>query len=128
MLPPAHRLRDPGAFRAAGRRGARGASRTVVVHVLEPGAACGAEPGDRPATRVGFVVSKAVGGAVVRNRVKRRLRHLVRVLLDQAPGGVVVVVRALPASAQATHGQLGRDLQKSWSRALESRAARRSAS
>lgn len=128
MLPPARRLRDPGAFRAAGRRGARGASRTVVVHVLEPGAACGAEPGDRPATRVGFVVSKAVGGAVVRNRVKRRLRHLVRDLLDQAPAGVVVVVRALPASAQATHGQLGRDLQKSWSRALESRAARRSAS
>ncbi|GAA4688189.1 ribonuclease P protein component [Nocardioides nanhaiensis] len=130
MLPPAHRLTDPGAFRAAGRRGARGTSRTVVVHVLDQGAAPAAvgQAVDEASPRVGFVVSKAVGGAVVRNRVKRRLRHLVREQLDGTPSGCVVVVRALPAAAQASHGQLGRDLHRAWSRALEARGARRPAS
>ena len=49
--------------------------------------------------RVGFVVSKAVGNAVVRNRVKRRLRHLTREHLPALaglPGSAVLVVRALP--------------------------------
>ena len=52
------------------------------------------EPG--PA-RVGFVVSKAVGNAVVRNRVQRRLRHLAREHLASLPGSAVLVIRALPA-------------------------------
>lgn len=50
-------------------------------------------------TRVGFVVSKAVGNAVTRNRVKRRLRHLVRDELERFPQPVNLVVRALPAAA-----------------------------
>ncbi len=41
--------------------------------------------GERSPTRAGFVVSKAVGGAVVRNKVKRRLRHLMRERVDQLP-------------------------------------------
>ena len=59
---------------------------------------------------VGFVVSKAVGGSVVRNRVERRLRHLVRDRLSVLPSGSRVVVRANPAAAGATHEQLDRDL------------------
>jgi ribonuclease P protein component len=51
--------------------------------------------------RVGFVVSKAVGSAVVRNRVKRQLRHLVRARLGELPVGTLVVVRANPAAAKA---------------------------
>lgn len=60
--------------------------------------------------RVGFVVSKAVGGSVVRNRVQRRLRHLVRAELEHLPAGSSLVVRALPASAAASSVRLGRDL------------------
>lgn len=60
--------------------------------------------------RVGFVVSKAVGNAVTRNRVKRRLRHLARERLDSLPGSAVLVVRALPGSAEASHDQLRADL------------------
>jgi ribonuclease P protein component len=56
------------------------------------------------------VVSKAVGNAVRRNRVKRRLRHLARERLDRLPAGAVVVVRALPASADASFSMLSRDL------------------
>lgn len=65
--------------------------------------------------RVGFVVSKAVGNAVVRNRVKRRLRHLTREQLPslgQLGGRAVLVVRALPAAAGATHAELDTDLRR----------------
>lgn len=60
--------------------------------------------------RAGFVVSKAVGPAVTRNRVKRRLRHLVAARLDRLPRGCVLVIRALPAAATAASGELARDL------------------
>ena len=66
------------------------------------------EPG--PA-RIGFVVSKAVGNAVVRNRVQRRLRHLAREHLASLPGSAVLVVRALPASAEASYAELATDLE-----------------
>jgi len=70
----------------------------------------GAEPGGMPA-RAGFVVSKAVGNAVVRNLVKRRLRHLIRPHLATLPSASMIVVRALPASATASFEDLGRDLE-----------------
>ena len=63
------------------------------------------------AARAGFVVSKAVGNAVVRNKVRRRLRHLVRPLLGELPGGSSLVVRALPAAAEASFTTLGSDLE-----------------
>jgi ribonuclease P protein component len=64
----------------------------------------------RLSVRAGFVVSKAVGGAVVRNRVRRRLRHLMRSRLERLPGGTDVVVRALPGAAKRTYSALGADL------------------
>lgn len=56
--------------------------------------------------RVGFVVSKAVGNAVVRNRTKRRLRAAVASQLAGIPAGVDVVVRAQAAAASATFAEL----------------------
>ncbi|SBV28889.1 ribonuclease P protein component [Micromonospora krabiensis] len=61
-------------------------------------------------SRAGFVVSKAVGPAVVRNRVRRRLRHLVRERLAGLPAGSTLVVRALPAAADASYARLAADL------------------
>ncbi len=73
-------------------------------------------PGDDP--RAGFVVSKAVGGSVVRHAVARRLRHVVRPRLAVLPSGSRLVVRALPASATATSAQLAVDLDAALERAL----------
>lgn len=64
-------------------------------------------------TRVGFVVSKAVGGAVERNRVKRRLRHLVARELGVSSVVQDVVVRALPAASSAPD-RLPEDLSSAW--------------
>lgn len=47
---------------------------------------------------------------MVRNRVKRRLRHLVRERLTRLPAGSLVVVRALPGSGDAGPEDLARDL------------------
>jgi len=63
-----------------------------------------------PLPRVGFVVSKAVGNAVMRNRVKRRLRHLVQERLVALPDESLLVVRALPAAADASYATLATDL------------------
>ena len=59
---------------------------------------------------VGFVVSKAVGGAVVRNRTKRRLRALMATRMTGLPTDGSLVVRALPPSAGATSALLAADL------------------
>jgi len=69
------------------------------------------------AVRVGLIVSKAVGNAVTRNRVKRRLRHLAATEVAGTPAGVDVVIRALPAAADE-EATLGADLSGAWTRAL----------
>jgi ribonuclease P protein component len=70
------------------------------------------------AARVGFVVSRAVGPAVTRNLVKRRLRHLMRERLGLLPRGSVLVVRALPAAASAPYADLAADLDRRLERLL----------
>lgn len=74
--------------------------------------------------RVGFVVSRAVGVAVVRNRVKRRLRHAVRDRLEQVPQGAVLVVRAQPAAATVSYDVLVDDLDHCLRRVMQTAEAR----
>ena len=61
-------------------------------------------------------MSKAVGNAVKRNRVKRRLRHLAAASLPSVPFAVDVVVRALPA---ATTGDLRSDFRSALGTCLD---------
>jgi ribonuclease P protein component len=109
VLPRASRLNSPGDFRSTIRRGVRVGRPSLVLHA-------GATPG-RDGVRVGFVVSKAVGNAVTRNRVKRRLRHLATAELIGTPGGVDVVVRALPPAADP-RTDLGAELSAAWVKAV----------
>ena len=68
--------------------------------------------------RAGFVVSRAVGPAVVRNRVKRRLRPLVRARMHRLPAAAELVVRAQPAAATASSARLATDLDRCLDRLL----------
>jgi ribonuclease P protein component len=115
MLPAANRLRHSGEFASAVRSGRRVGRGAVVVHLTlhqndeQPGGSV--LPGFRTSTpKAGFVVSKAVGNAVVRNKVKRRLRHLVGARLSAYPKGTTLVVRALPGAADKDFHGLGEDL------------------
>ncbi|WP_431974604.1 ribonuclease P protein component [Micromonospora haikouensis] len=122
MLAAAQRLRRSSDFAAAVRAGRRAGRGVLVVHLTLPGtpgtstdvspkpARTTAAEHTSAATRAGFVVSKAVGPAVVRNVVRRRLRHLVRERLTALPEGSTLVVRALPAAAEASYSRLGADL------------------
>ena len=109
MLPARHRLRTAADFSAVvrGDGTARSGGRLVVVHGRYAGTTA-----DRPGPRVGFVVSKSVGGAVVRNRTKRVLRHLVAARLTRIPPACDLVVRANPAAASATTPELAADLDR----------------
>ncbi len=113
MLPAGNRLRDSDGFRLAVRSGRRAGSTTLVAHLwVDPQVVDGAP-------QVGFTVSKAVGDAATRNRVKRRLRHLTREhlpSLEELPGRAALVVRALPAAAGASYDDLAADLARTLER------------
>lgn len=98
MLPVRHRLTRRADFARTTRFGARVASGHVVLHLV-------ARTDEGPA-RVGFVVSRKVGGSVVRHAVTRRLRAVLAEALRTAPTGFDVVVRALPASASCDFATL----------------------
>ena len=101
MLPTRHRMRTSAQFSDTVRSGARSGRRNVVVSVRST---------TEQASRVGFIVSKAVGNAVVRNRVKRRLRAQVAPLLATVPPGTDLVLRANPAAAGAASREIGEAL------------------
>jgi ribonuclease P protein component len=104
-------MRSAPEFRRTIRSGVRVGRPTLVVSAHRPDPA-------PVGVRVGFVVSKAVGNAVTRNRVKRRLRHLCRPLAEATPSGTLVVVRALPRSAVA-EVNLASDLRGAWRTCLD---------
>lgn len=103
MLPAQARMRRSTEFTMAVRRGVRSGRRLVTGHLF-------VQDGLDEQPRIGFVVSRAVGGAVVRNKVRRRLRHLTRGYLDSLPEGSLLVVRANPPAAVARQADLAADL------------------
>ena len=122
MLPRSLRMRSSKDFRQTTRRGVRVSRPTLVVHAvhfdqghfdqgqLEEG---NVEDG----TRIGLVVSSAVGNAVTRNRVKRRLRHLAAAHVADTPAGIGIVVRALPR-AVTDPAELPADFESAWQEAM----------
>ena len=106
MLPQQSRMRSPEEFKRTMRSGRRAGGATLSGHLL---LTAGAIPEDTK-PKVGLVVSRAVGSAVVRNRVKRRLRELMRGRVAALPGGSLLVLRAHPAAAGARQADLAADL------------------
>ena len=68
------------------------------LRVARPGFVLLAAPSRNGATRYGITVTKTIGGAVVRNRMKRRLRVLLREILPE---------HGLPATDHVLIGRLG---------------------
>jgi ribonuclease P protein component len=114
VLPQQARVRRPQEFRLVTRTGRRAGGRTVTAHLL-------LVP-DGESAKVGFVVSRAVGSAVVRNRVKRQLREVMRVRLASLPSGCMLVLRAQPAAAEARQADLAADVDQVLRRLLRRQA------
>jgi ribonuclease P protein component len=98
VLATRNRLRTSTDFSTTVRSGVRNGRRNVVLYTVAIAA-------DEP-SRIGFIVSKSVGNAVVRNLVKRRLREAGALSLQEYGTGFAIVVRALPAASSASWDQL----------------------
>ncbi len=113
MLPAQHRLRDRRDFTGA-VRGLRAGNRLVVIHATHSTKRSGLPP------RVGLAVSRAVGNAVMRNRVKRILRARLAPVVASMPTGIDMVVRAQPAITGASQDDVGAALTSALRRILGS--------
>jgi ribonuclease P protein component len=100
-FPRAARIRKTSDYRRTQSSGRRIRRPRFVVIVAKNGTAD---------SRFGLTVSRKVGGAVVRNRVKRWLREAVRHERSSAPGGWDVVIVAQPDAATAGAAVLRSDL------------------
>ena len=96
-------LKENHLFRRAYNRGKSAADGRLVLYVRGNG---------QKGNRLGFTVSTKVGHAVVRNRVRRRLREIYRLHEGQVLGGGDVVVVARPRAASSDYHQLERSFLK----------------
>jgi ribonuclease P protein component len=94
-----HRLSRSRDFDAVYRQGKSVSTRFLVLYWFDRH-----EVQDDP-PRVGIAVPRKVGGAVVRNKVKRRLREAWRSQLDHIPAGRDYVLVARPGLAEAAESQ-----------------------
>ncbi|MEI6534701.1 MAG: ribonuclease P protein component [Verrucomicrobiaceae bacterium] len=106
-LTASRRLSRHGEFARVKADGASHAGRFVVVNAL-----CTGTGGP---WRCAFITSKKVGGAVVRNKVRRRLREILRANAHQIPDGHWVVTIARWRAAEASFDELRID----WTRAAK---------
>jgi ribonuclease P protein component len=111
VLARPNRLTRGADYKAVVRRGVRCAGPHTVTYVVH-------SDEDR-AARFGFIVSKQVGSAVVRNTVRRRLKAMCAEALPQVRTGADVVIRALPGAGDVDF----RDLRSEVGRCLARRAA-----
>ena len=113
------RVRARSEFAALAQRGVRSRRRAVRVTYLAPSTPGAGDVRPAPGTvRVAFAIPRSVGSAVVRNRIRRRLRAALGEL--DAPSGTYLV-SATPAAASLDYQGLRRDL----GACLEDLAARR---
>ncbi len=103
-LPRSRRLTEGNEFRVVRESGKSRAGRYLVLGVLGDPSARG--------LRFGFVTSKRVGNAVVRNRVRRRLRAIVREVGEELVGGGRLVTIARFNAARASYAELAEDWRK----------------
>ncbi|WP_378144206.1 ribonuclease P protein component [Cnuibacter sp. UC19_7] len=104
MLARRNRLTSGEEYRSTVRRGRRVVGSHTVTYI---------RASDSSDARFGFIVAKNVGGAVVRNQVRRRLKAASYELLSSTPAGLDVVIRALPEASSQPYGVLFDELSTS---------------
>jgi ribonuclease P protein component len=100
-FPKAARLLGRGEFRRVYEEGQRRSTSLCAIFF---------RPNGLPRTRVGITASGRLGGAVVRNRVKRRLREVFRLHRAAIPGGWDIVLNPRAAVAKVPFPTLVREI------------------
>jgi len=96
-------LRRRAEFARLRRYGRRIASRTLTLYLADA-------PSDDSTSLVGITVNKAIGKAVVRNKLRRRLASIVNDALAGSQRALALVVVARPPAAGADFACLRTDL------------------
>lgn len=103
MLPKENRLKREKEFEAVFKGGRTLKGKSVFLRYLINGT-------DK--TRIGFVVSKKISKlAVTRNKIKRRMRDIVRLKKDKIKEGLSIVIVSLPSIAKLTYKEIKEDLE-----------------
>jgi ribonuclease P protein component len=105
-FPKSARLLRPADYERVYENGMRHTSRDLMVLYLQRD--------DDAAARVGLTVGRALGGAVVRNRMKRRLREAVRMHRGTLPGAVDVVLHPRKPALKTESAQLAAEVQEAF--------------
>jgi ribonuclease P protein component len=105
-FPPSLRLRKRVEFDQVYKGGERLSSANMTVIFLTAA--------DRGGSCVGFTAGKALGGAVVRNRIRRRLREAVRRHLSELKSPAVVVFHPRKSALRADFAQLEAEVTKAF--------------
>jgi ribonuclease P protein component len=100
-MPAFPMLRRKADFEAIARHGRSRSDRLLSLRALRT---------DRGHTRIGISTPRAIGGAVARNRVRRRLRELVRERYATLPPGWDLLLIPRPEAVRATYGELRQTL------------------
>lgn len=97
-MPALETLRRRTDFEALSRGGSARTTRLLVARSLIT---------ERPTARIGLAIPASIGGAVQRNRVRRRLRALLRARTEQIGVGVDLLLIARPGADAASYAELG---------------------
>jgi ribonuclease P protein component len=97
-MPPLPTLRRRADFEAIARDGSARSTPLLVLRWVHTG---------RAETRIGLSTPRTLGGAVQRNRVRRRLREILRRRLVEIGPGWDLLLIARPPAGQATFAELG---------------------
>ena len=100
MLARANRLITADDFRQVMRKGSKLVSNACLTYRIQTAQ-------EHP-VRFGFVVGKTVGNAVVRNRIRRRMRAAAHAYSKQHPSGFEFVFRALPGAEELSVAEFER--------------------
>ena len=103
-FPKSKRLLKHADFDRVYREGRRNVSRNLSVFYL-PG-----DSANNDGVRVGITVGKALGGAVARNRIKRRMREVVRRHLSELTGALDVVINPRKSAADMEFAELEKEV------------------
>lgn len=117
------RLKSHRDFTTVLRRRRRVSSHDLVIHYLIPdsvaltsspvqGEQAGCDDPVEDRRRIGLAVSKSVGNAVTRNKVKRRFRQLARAKEDLLPSSCDLVIRAKPGAADVPFQDLDQQMDR----------------
>ena len=98
MLARPNRITRGSDYKAVVRRGRRCAGAHTVTYVVSSD--------EGTTSRFGFIVSRQVGSAVVRNTVRRRLKAVCAEALPSVREGSDIVIRALPSAATIPFSEL----------------------